>query len=401
MAFHKGNIKLAFHSLGAAKARSFLTMLGVIIGVASVVTIIGIGEGVKHQIAHQSARYGNDVLVVKPNTTRDALSGGGLSSLSRALSDKDITTVRQHNSITQAAPLAIISGAVKADHDLNDPLIVATSSDFSNLIKHKVEYGAFFDAEENSKTAVLGSAISRQLFEDNVPLGQSFTLRGEQFIVAGIFKPFEASPFSLEANLNEAIFIPYTTARTITGSDPGTYQVLARVKAGSNVTDVAGSLHSALVASHGGSNDVVVDSVGAENGTSDNTLSLLTMMTIGVAVIAFLVGGIGIMNVMLVSVAERIQEVGLRKAIGASNRQILDQFITEAYVLSGIGAVLGIALALATIGFLHLFTSLRPVIVWQAFLITPIVAVATGVIFGTFPAAKAARRDPIDALRQR
>jgi ABC-type antimicrobial peptide transport system permease subunit len=401
MAFHKGNIKLAFHSLGAAKARSFLTMLGVIIGVASVITIIGIGEGVKHQIAHQSARYGRDVLVVKPNTTKDSLSSIGLSSLNRALSSNDIDTVRRHGSITQAAPIAIISGAVKADHDLNDPLIIATTSDFSSLIKHKIEYGAFFDPEDNNKTAVLGPTIARKLFEDNVPLGQSFTLRGQQFIVAGLFTTFNASPFSLEANLNEAIFIPYTTARTITGSDPGTYQVLARVKAGANVADTASSLHKSLVAAHGGSNDVVVDSVGAENGTPDSTLRLLTMMTFGVAMIAFIVGGIGIMNVMLVSVAERIQEVGLRKAIGASNRQILDQFITEAYVLSGIGAGVGVLLALAATGFLRLFTSLQPVIVWQALVITPIVAVITGVLFGTFPAAKAARRDPIDALRQR
>jgi len=401
MAFRKGNIRLAVHTLGAAKARSFLTMLGVIIGVASVITIIGIGEGVKQQIAQQSAHYGKDVLVVRPNSTRDSLSGSGLGSLNRTLSNKDIEIVRKQTAVSEAAPLAVISGSIKADHELNDPLIIATSSDFSNLIRHDVAYGAFFDAEEDSKTAVLGSAAARKLFDDNVPLGQSFTLRGQQFIVAGLFKTFSGSPFSLEANLNEAVFIPYSTARTLTGSDPGTYQVLARVKGDAKTTDVARSLHSHLVAAHGGANDVVVDSVGAQNGTSDSTLRLLTMMTIGVAAIAFLVGGIGIMNVMLVSVAERIQEVGLRKAIGASNRQILDQFITEAYVLSGIGAGLGVLVALAVTGFLRLFTSLQPAIVWQAVIITPIVAVFTGVLFGTFPAAKAARRDPIDALRQR
>lgn len=401
MAFHKGNIKLAIHSLGAAKGRSLLTMLGVVIGVAAVITVISIGEGVKQQIAHQSARYGNDVLVVKPNSGVTMFTGGGLSTLNRALSNADILTVRQNDAIQETAPLAVISGTVKADHEMNDPLIIATSSDFADIIRHKVEYGAFFDAEPDAKTAVLGPGAARKLFEDNVPLGQSLTLRGQQFIVAGVFKSFDASPFSLEANFNEAIFIPYTTARTVTGSDPATYQILAKVKNGANVADVAGSVHRSLMLAHGGANDIAVDSVGAENGTPDATLRLLTMMTIGVAAIALLVGGVGIMNVMLVSVAERIQEVGLRKAIGASNRQILDQFVTEAYVLSTIGAVIGVVVSVAVIGLLRLFTSLQPVIVWQAVVITPIVAVFTGVVFGTFPAAKAARKDPIEALRQR
>lgn len=130
-------------------------------------------------------------------------------------------------------------------------------------------------------------------------------------------------------------------------------------------------------------------------------MHLLTLMTIGIAAIAFIVGGIGIMNVMLVSVTERTQEVGLRKAIGATKQQILQQFMAEALVLGVVGALLGVLLALASIGLLRLYSPLQPIVVWQIFVIAPLAGVATGLLFGTFPAIKAARKDPIEALRRR
>lgn len=396
----KGNIRLALQSLSSNKGRSFLTMMGIIIGVAAVIVVVSIGEGVKQQIGAQTARFGKDVLMVRASSNR---SGSAASSFiagsTRSLSKADIETVRSTSGVAQAVPVGTAVGAVQADHVVDDPFVVATTVDFIHVVKHPIEYGGFFDPDEGSRTAVLGSSLALKLFDDTVPLGQSFTYRGEKFMVAGVFKRFAVPPLSTQSDYNEAIFIPYSTARSILGVDPETPQVLAKAAAGSSVETVAQSIETRLVAAHGGTHDVVVESAKGANDSSDETLRLLTMMTLGVALVAFLVGGVGIMNVMLVSVTERTQEVGLRKAIGATNQQILRQFIAEALVLSVIGAIIGVVLALVTVGFMRLYTTLQPVPVWPVVGLVPVVAIASGVLFGTFPAAKAARKDPIEALR--
>ena len=399
--FRTGNIRMAVQSLSGNKLRSFMTMLGIIIGVMAVILAVGIGEGVKRQISTQTARFGPDVVVVRPgNVKRSVLTGdsvpGGSSAL---LTENDVTTIQQTPGVTATVPLSTISGSVKADTLINAPLIIATTPDFAKVINQKMEYGAFFEPESDTQLAVLGQSMARTLFEDSAPLGQTFNLRGKDFMVAGVFKQFSAPPLSLEANFNDAIFISYSTAGAITGSAPGIYQVLAKKDTALKTNQVADAIHVRLQSAHGGADDIMVTTAASSRGGSDQTLRLVTLMTIGVALIAFLVGGVGIMNSMLVSVTERIHEIGLRKAIGATHKQILDQFVAEALVLSVVGATVGAALAAATIGLLRLYTSLQPVIVWQMFLLAPLVAIASGVLFGTFPALQAARKDPIEALR--
>ncbi len=399
--FRKGNIRLALHSLGATKGRSFLTMVGIIIGVAAVIVVVSIGQGVKQQLSTQSARFGKDVLVVRASTNRHAQSIAGISlEGGRSLSGADIKIIASTPGVAQTVPIALSVGAVMGDHTIDDPLVVATTPDFIQVVKHPMENGGFFDADANSKTAVLGIDLARKLFDDVVPLGQTFTYRGEKFMVAGVFRRFAVAPLAAGTDYNQAVFIPYSTAQALLGTDPETYQVLARVAQADQANQVAADMQARLVASHGGTHDISVNSAEHSNGNSDGTLQLLTMMTVGVAIIAFVVGGIGIMNVMLVSVTERTQEVGLRKAIGATNQQILRQFMAEALMLSVIGASIGVACALAAIGVLRLYTSLQPVPVWWVVVLAPLAAIATGVIFGTFPAIKAAAKDPIEALRR-
>lgn len=402
MNMRRGNFKLAYRSLKMAKARSFLTMLGIVIGVMAVILVVCIGQGVKQQITRQVGRYGKDVLTIRPGAQGAAsslLGGDSVPAGSAALlSENDLHIVQKTAGVRYAIPLSSTSGSMQGDHKVDSPLIIATTADLPSVISQPIAHGGFFDTEPGSKTVVLGENIAHRLFDDEAPLGQTLVWRGQDFIVAGVFTSFNAPPFSLEANFNNAVFMPYSTAQDVTHSVLGLYQIVAKADSPKVLPEVSKRISTALMSAHGGSNDETV-SAAADSTGSDQTLHLLTLLVSGVAFIALVVGGVGIMDVMLVSVTERMHEIGVRKAIGATNRQIMRQFTAEAFVLSAGGAVIGIVLSLASIGLLRAFSTLQPIVVWQVLVLAPLAAVAVGVVFGTAPALKAARKDPIEALR--
>jgi len=396
------NFRLAYRNLRAAKARSFLTMLGIIIGVMAVVLVVCIGQGVKQQIAGQLARYGKNIFVVQPGSreTSVGLFTGLSGSNSTLLTEKDLSTVQKTTGVANAAPLSTVSGSVTGDNTLNSPFIIATTPEFSSVIHQPMLSGTFFSPTGDEKAVVLGVGAAQKLFNDNRPLGQALIWHSQRFLVTGVFDNFNAPPFSLEANFNDAIFIPYSTAKSASGSMLGIYQILGKTVATGNADAIVGAANAALVSEHGGSQDVNAALATASNSASDQTIHLLTVLIAGAAAIALVVGGVGIMDVMLVSVTERMYEIGIRKAIGATNRQIMRQFVAEAFVLSGLGALIGVALSCMGVGLFRLFTSLQAVIVWQVLVIAPLLAIAIGVFFGSMPALKAARKDPIEALRR-
>jgi putative ABC transport system permease protein len=246
---------------------------------------------------------------------------------------------------------------------------------------------------------VLAQHAADMLFNEDVPLGHSFVFHGHEFIVRGIFNNFTTTPLSQQANFNNAMFIPYDVAQSLTNNSAPTYEILAKAANNKQTKQVAADINSRLEKSHGGQKDLTVLAGNQSLAASNNILDLLTAMIAGVAAISLVVGGIGIMNVMLVSVAERMREIGIRKAVGATNRQILSQFMIEASLLSVTGGIIGVGLAFLLDLLLRLTTSLEPVITWQTVSLATIVSLSVGIIFGSVPALKAARKHPIEALR--
>ncbi len=402
----RGNTRMVLAAVRASKWRSMLTMLGVIVGVVAVVAVVGIGEGVKQQIAGQITHFGKNLITIRPGhvnngvgdfATDDVLFGLGTPGLTTT----DVQTVQQTPGVSIAAPLGLASGQVSTTSSRpTNALLVATSSQLPQVLNQKVSQGGFWDRDEDSaNVAVLGSHVAITLFGEPAPLGQTFTFRGQVFTVRGVFDSFKSVPFSPTASFDNAIFIPYQTAASLTQNNANAYVVLAKADTPAVMKSTITSLSTRLQAAHGGQKDFSVLSPQQTEALGSTSVQLLSDWITAVAIISLFIGGVGIMNIMLLSVTERMHEIGVRKALGATSRQILGQFMLEAAVLSVIGGVVGIALSLAVEGALFAYTSLKPVISWHAIVLAAVISIVIGVVFGTIPAIKAARKDPIEALR--
>jgi len=405
-----GNVKMALMALRTSKGRSLLTMFGVIIGIVSVVTTVSLGEGIKQQIVGQINRLGSDLITVRPGDiiTRDlkgnitkinAINGFGFSSGS--LSQSDLTTIQTTPGVQEAVPISLVSGSVRANGvEYSNDTIIGTNQDLPDIIKQNLAFGAFFSkAEARQQVVVIGQNVATQLFGEQAPIGMTLTIRGQDFVVRGVFNRFTTSPLPLGPDFNNSIFIPYQTALADTNANSQLVQVLVKPNNPNATNATIASLNSRLFAAHGQQNDFTVLKQDENLAVTNDILNLFTAFVAGIGAISLLVGGIGIVNIMLVAVTERTREIGIRKAVGATNRQILGQFLIEATVLSLVGGIIGIVLSFVIEILIRLLSDMQPVITWQIVLLATGVALIVGIIFGITPAIKAARKDPIDALR--
>jgi putative ABC transport system permease protein len=409
MKLTRGDFKMAVSAIHAARWRSWLTMLGIIIGIVSVVTIVSVGEGVKDQVSGQINHLGKDLLTIRPGTI-SANATNVLSTLNdlvnpsnnETLTSNDLEVVRNTPGVASAIPLSIVPGTVQVSGVKPDSntLVIGTSSEAPSILNESVEYGTFFSSDTyGQNVAVIGNNLALALFQTDAPLGMSFTFRGQQFLVDGVMNSFDTPPFSLDANFNNAIFIPYQTAESLEGSNAPIYEVLAKPTSSKLTGSVDQAINARLRSVNDGAKDFTVLKQSQSLAVTNSILTLLTSLVSGIAAISLLVGGIGIMNVMLVSVTERTHEIGIRKAVGATNRQIRSQFLTEAIVLSLAASLVAIFIAVLINMALRIFTNLEPALSWQIMLLSTGMALAVGITFGLAPAVIASRKEPISALR--
>lgn len=397
---------MALASLKSAKWRSFLTMLGIIVGVLSVVTTVSIGEGVKQQVARQINQLGPDLITVRPGkvVNRDAsgeVTGYSMIGLLSAgnLNEADWTGITKVQNVALTVPMNLVPGELKAqDRTYADGVVIGAPPGVPEVLNEDIAYGTFYESSSR-EVAVIGRRIAERLFQENIPIGKSFEFRGKSFIVRGVFDEFETGSLTPTADYNNAVFIPYDVSKEIAGGQTHIYQVLVKPAGPEHADQVSRDIQAGLRASRGGQEDFTVLKQDENLALTDSLLNMLTAMIAAVAAVSLAVGGIGIMNIMLVSVSERTREIGIRKAVGATNQQILSQFLLEAGVLSFVGGIVGVLFAIFLNYLIRITTNLQPVITLEIVLIATLVSLLVGLIFGITPALRAARKDPIEALR--
>lgn len=406
------NFTMALASLAQNKLRSFLTMLGIIIGVASVITVIAVGEGVKEEVSSSITDLGSNLINISPGQTISTdedgqqiinpIAGLGASTLTA----EDVTTIENIDGIEIVAPLGFISGVPsKEGEQAQGALIIATTPSIIELLNQEVADGRFFEiseleAEEPVFETVIGQSVAEALFSGTDPLDQTITIRGEEFTVVGIMEAEEETAAALTTgpDLGSSVYIPFATATEITGSSNIT-EINAKASDNTDVEEVAEAIRAALRQNHGGEEDFTVLTQDDILSVFDTIVSLLTNFISAIAAISLLVGGIGVANIMLVSVTERTREIGIRKAVGATRWHILLQFLIEAIVLSITGGIIGVAVAFGLTQVIEAQANISAVFTPFAFVLALGVSGLVGVIFGIAPAIKAARKNPIQALR--
>jgi putative ABC transport system permease protein len=393
---------IARFALQAARGhpvRTTLGLFGVAIGVAAVVLLIGLGEGARLYVTQAFTGLGSDLLMVAPGQVQ-TLSGLVASGVSQDLTLSDASAIRALPQVRKAAPLSLGTATAAYGHNTLDVNIVGTNSEWIDVRGGQLTAGQFLPAQGEDRPGrfcVLGAAARRELFGDRNPLGESTRIGQETFRVVGVMAP---RGVSIGLDLDLAIFVPVQFAIRMFDR-PGLFRIFVATQPFVRVESTQSVILSTLTQQRP-HRDVTVFTQDAMRSTFDRVIRTLTLFLVTIATISLGVAGLGIMNLMLVSVSEREGEIGLMKAIGAANGQILLLFLAEALVLAVSGALVGVAVAY---GIAPWLSGLYPGYVVEpplwAGTASVLLAVVVGSVFGIIPARKAARRDPVAALTRR
>jgi putative ABC transport system permease protein len=397
-------LRIALKALNRNKLRTVLTMLGMIIGVGAVITMVALGTGARTTIEERVKSAGTNMIMVNAGnfSTGGVRMGQGNST---KLTPEDANAIKQIPGVQYAAAGATTRSQVIAGNQNWSTQVQGTDIDLPQIRSWPNKYGSFFtpqDVQSAAKVAVLGTVVSGQLFGDDVdPTGQIIRIKNQPFKVVGVM--ISKGQSSMGQDQDDTIFVPYTTVMKKLQGQTNINNVTVSAASGDTINDTAEAIRGVLRIRHKISNpaddDFMVRTLEEMASVQTETTKTMTTLLASIAGVSLLVGGIGIMNIMLVSVTERTREIGLRMAIGARGKDVLLQFLVEAVVISLIGGMIGIGMGFG------LSSAVQTFMQWPADISADAIALSfgfsalTGVFFGFYPARKAASLDPIEALR--
>lgn len=400
--------RTALEAIRAHRLRSCLTMIGILIGIAAVTVTVGLGQGAQAQVRDQIDKLGSNLLIVSPGSSTSSTGIRGGRGSATTLTTRDAETLASPDVAPDIAAVAAVASSgqtLTAGTTTWTSTVAGTSPSWTSVRSREVESGRFFTAEDvaaERSVVVIGPDTATELFSGQNPVGQTISIANSTFTVIGVLKPMGSTSATSE---DDTVLMPSSTYATRVASGTSRNSVSTiYLQATSRDTLAAAyqEAQAALATNHGvavSSADFTITTQQSLVTTANETNKTLTVMLGGIAAISLLVGGIGVMNIMLVSVTERTREIGLRKSLGATPRAIRGQFLTEASTLGlaggGLGLAAGLGIAAALPSALDQPVAVSPTVAAGSLL----VSLAIGVVAGVYPATRAARLTPIDALR--
>ncbi len=393
------NLSNAFQAMFQNWLRTSLTTLGILIGVGSVVLLVSIGQGVREDVAAQIEGLGTNTVIVVPGKLGKSGEPNMMATLGiSSLTTKDIDTVASIPEVEFAVPLMFVAGSVEIGANSHTALVVASHARMAAIGQEKVAAGRFFtESEHGEPVCVLADEPAREMFGTRSPIGKTVQVKDHSFRVIGVMEPTKPSLFA-QMSAENIVYLPFeAAANMLKGGQIN--RIFFRIAAKSPPLQVVAAVNAALKANHGGKEDFGVVTQKKLLDLTNRLLSIVQTLLVGISAISLVVAGIGIMNIMLVTVTERTREIGIRKTVGATRKDIFVQFLTEAVTISFAGGGAGTLLAVVICYFVGKYTALQPLVTWQAIALAFGVCLSVGLVFGVAPAVRASRQDPIDALR--